>query len=387
MAYNFDRPIDRKGTRSIKWDCYPPDVLPLWVADMDFKSPREIADALEARARHGVFGYTGEPEELRQVLAERMASRYDWQIQPEAIVFLGGVISGFNLACHAVSEPGAGLMLFPPIYPPMLEAAANAGMSTQPVELVQVKSGEWQPDWESIEKSISAQTRALLLCSPHNPVGKVFKPEELNKLADLCIQKNLWIVSDEIHCDLVYPGCRHTPIASISQEVGQRTITLMAPSKTFNIAGLGCSFAIVENPELRKRLECTGEGLLAHVNLMGYAAALAAYQHGQPWLDEVLGYLWENFRFLVDTIKEEMPEIGVTPLEGTYLAWLDCRALHLPVSPGKFFLNEAQVALNEGASFGPGGEGFVRLNFACPRSQLAEALERMHSAVQKLKIG
>jgi cystathionine beta-lyase len=384
MAYDFDRVIDRRATESVKWHYYGEKALPLWVADMDFVSPEPVVRALRERAEHGVFGYPQEPRELRQVVVEWAARRYGWQIQPDWLVFTPGIVVGFNLACHAVTSPGDGVLLQTPVYPPFFGVPKNVQLELDQTELTRGPDGQYAIDFDAMETAITDRTRVFLLCNPHNPVGRVFTREELARMADICVRHNLTICSDEIHCDLIFSGQRHIPIASISPEIAERTITLIAPSKTFNIAGLSCSVAIIPNSALRHQVTSAHQGLMSHVNVMGYVAALAAYRDGQEWLDELLPYLEANRDFLHDTVNTQLPGIRMGKPEGTYLAWLDCRAAGIPGKPCDFFMHEAQVALNDGAAFGHGGEGFVRLNFGCPRSILVQALEQMKAALSKL---
>ncbi len=379
----FEQPVDRRGSDSHKWRRYDPDVLPLWVADMDFRAPPAVVQALQERVAHGVFGYPCDPTELREAITARLAERYAWEVAPEALVFVPGVITGFNLAIHALALPGGAALVQTPVYHPILHAAENTGAIAQYNALVQRPDGHYETDWQAFEKDITPQTSLFILCNPHNPQGRVFRQDELERYAETCLRRGVAICSDEIHCDLVYSGHTHRPIASLDPEISRRTITLMAPSKTFNLPGLYCSFAIVEDTELRQRYVKAGKGLLSHVNLFGYQAALAAYQHAQEWLSELLVYLQENRDFLYDYVQQNLPGMRMAKPEGSYLAWLDCRTLNLQPNPYEFFLKQARVALNDGAMFGPGGEGFVRLNFGCPRATLVEALERMKDAMQR----
>jgi len=383
MIYDFDILPNRRATESVKWREYPEDVLPLWVADMDYLSPEPVIRALRERVEHGVFGYPKEPPEMRAMLVARMAERYGWTIQPDEIIFLPGVVSGFNLACHAVAQPGGGVLVQTPVYSPILSAAKITGMARQEMELTCLPDGSYEIDFDAFEAAIIPETRLFILCNPHNPVGRVFRRDELAHLAEICLRHGVTICSDEIHCDLVYSGHSHFPIAALDPAVARQTITLMAPSKTFNIAGLECSFAIVRDAELRRRYQHAHHGLLSGVNVLGWAAALAAYRDGQEWLDQVLRYLEANRDFLCDFVHKEIPALKLAKPEGTYLAWLDCREAGIG-RPYEFFLEQARVALNNGMTFGRGGEGFVRLNFGCPRSVLSEALERIKMAIENL---
>lgn len=384
MTYDFDRIIDRRHTDSAKWAYFADDVLPLWVADMDFISPEPVIRALREYVERGLFGYAlSAPQALREVIVERLERLYGWKVAPDALLFPTGVVTGYDQACHALLGPDDALLIQTPVYPPFLNAAKWAGAQSQEMELTRDAAGYYTVDLDRFAAAITDRTRAFLLCNPHNPVGRVFTPAELTAMAEVCLRRDVFIISDEIHGDLIYSGHQHRPIASLAPEIEARTITVMAPSKTYNIPGLGCAVAIIPNKELRRRYQEAHKGLTGHVNNLGYVAALAAYRDGQEWLDACLRYLEANRDFVYRYVAEKLPQLAVSPIEGTYLAWLDCRRAGLPadVAPGKFFLEKAKVALNEGATFGPGGEGFVRLNFGCPRAILEEALERMRVAL------
>lgn len=390
MTYNFDHIPERRKSDSIKWNKYDADVLPLWVADMDFKSPEAVIRALRQRAAHGVFGYPrgghgdyDELNELSELILKWLYQRYGWEIDPDALMFLPGVVTGLNMACHTLAENGGGVLVQPPVYPPILTAPQNAGMLREEAGLVRSGDGSYIVDLDAFEEAISEKTRLYILCNPHNPVGKVFSEEELARIAQICIQHGVIICSDEIHCDLLYSQSHHTPIACLDEEVAQNTITLMSPTKTFNIAGLRLSFAIIPNPDLRKRFHKAQKGLVGGLNIMGIVAATAAYRDGEEWLKEVLAYLEANRNYLFDYVLNSLEGITMAKPEGTYLAWLDCTSAEIHGKASDFFLNGARVALNEGESFGKGGEGFVRLNFGCSRSMLEEALERMRAALEK----
>jgi cystathionine beta-lyase len=384
MPYDFDCIVNRCGTDSVKWCHYPSDALPLWVADMDFRSPEPVIAALRERVQHGVFGYGKEPPELRAVIVERLQRLYGWQVAPEWLVFLPGVVIGFNLTCRAFAAPGDGVLLQTPAYPPILSAPQNAGCTRDEMELAVQADGHYAIDLDLLERTITERTRVFILCNPHNPVGRVFTRQELQGMAEICLRHNLVICSDEIHCDFVYGGAEHIPIAALDPEVAAHTITLMAPSKTFNIAGLHFAVGIVPNEELRKQLCAAKNGLVHEPDILGYTAALAAYRDGQPWLQELMRYLEANRDFIVEYVNERLPGIHAHKPEGTYLLWLDCRQAGIPGNPHKFFLERAKVALNDGPDYGRGGEGFLRLNFGCPRTTLHEALERMEMALAAL---
>lgn len=382
MTSIFDTVLDRRATESLKWRAYAADVLPMWVADMDFRSPEPVIAALHERVEHGVFGYPGRVSGFNEVIMERMAQRYGWQVSAEEIVMVPGVVTGFNWVAQTFCAPGQAVLVQTPVYPPFLSAPANSGLLRQDAALVRRADGRYEIDFEAFEQAITPQTRLFILCNPHNPVGRVFTPAELTRLAEICLRHDVLICSDEIHCDLVYSPYRHTPIASLDAEIAQKTVTLMAPSKTYNIAGLECSFAIVPNAALRQQLQEGRRGVVGWVNVLGQVAALAAYRHGQPWLDELLLYLQANRDLTESFVRQYLPGVQMGPIEGTYLAWLDCRATGLE-DPYQFFLDEGRVALSNGADYGPGGQGFVRLNFGCPRAMLQEALQRMQQALLK----
>lgn len=384
MTFDFDCIIDRCVTECIKWQAYGADVLPMWVADMDFAAPEPVIAALRARVAHGVFGYEAHPPALVEAIVARLQQLYGWTVAPEAIVFLPGVVTAFNLAAQAFLEPGDGLLIQTPVYPPFFGVTGAANAVTHGMELTRNADGRYSVDYDLFTRTITDRTRMFLLCNPHNPVGRVFREDELMRMAELCLRHDLLICSDEIHCDLIFSGYRHIPIAALAPEVAARTITLMAPSKTFNIAGLHCSFAVIPDAELRQRYLNARRGIVDSVNVLGYTAALAAYQEGQPWLEAVLRYLEANRDLVVAFVEEHMSGVSVVSPEGTYLAWLDCRAAGIPGNAHDFFLKEARVAVNDGATFGAGGEGFVRLNFGCPRALLNEGLERMRVALTRL---
>jgi cystathionine beta-lyase len=351
---------------------------------MDFISPEPVLAALHERVAHGVFGYGAPPEELTETIGARLAALYGWTVTPEQFVHLPGLVCGLNVTCRAIGQPGDAVLVQTPVYPPFLSAPTNQDRRLIAAELTaETRDGRlyYRFDDAAFEAAIGPRTRLFMLCHPHNPVGRTFNREELQRLATICERHDLTICSDEIHCDLLLDGRRHTPLATLSPEIAQRCITLMAPSKTFNIAGLGASFAIIQNPELRRRFKQVMRGIVPDANILGLNATLAAYRHGGDWLRELLVYLAANRDYVVDTIAGHLPSIRATVPEATYLAWLDCRDAGLPGNPHEFFLNHAGVALNDGATFGPGGAGFVRLNFGCPHALLAEGLERMRAAL------
>jgi cystathionine beta-lyase len=385
---DFDEILNRRASESFKWREYPADVLPLFVADMDFRSPEPVRRALQAYIDDGVFGYPrglhtfdrNELPELPDIVVDRMAERYRWRITPHDLVLIPGVVAGLNLSCHTMAGDGGSVLVQTPVYPPILAAPKNAHLQRLDAPLARQSDGSYAVDWDAFRSVIQPDTRLFLLCNPHNPVGRVFRKEELLRMAEICLSRNVTICADEIHSDLLFSGHEHIPMASLDPEIARHTITLIAPSKTFNLAGLQCGFAIISNPELRQRFQAAREGLVPWVNAPGVIAAGAAYREGQPWLDRLLPYLEANRDFLWEFVRTELPGITMAKPEGTYLAWLDCRGIAVD-NPYEFFLKHARVALNNGPTFGSAGAGFVRLNFGCPRATLEEALRRMKQAL------
>jgi|LSQX01.3.fsa_nt_gb cystathionine beta-lyase len=376
-AVDFDVIVDRRGTASFKWDKYEGrDVIPLWVADMDFAAPSAIIAALHERVAHGVFGYTREPDGLTAAVQASLLVEYAWKVESEWLVWLPGLVSGLNILCRAIGERGDSVATFTPVYPPFLTAPVLAERSVAKVPLVWDERG-WRMDLDTLERSLTARTRLLLLCSPHNPVGRVWSEAELRAVAQIACEHGLVIGSDDIHAGLVLDeDKRHIPIATLDVDTAGRTITLMAPSKTFNIPGLGCSFAVISDPSLREAFRRAMEGIVPHVNVLGYVAAQAAYEAGEVWRRHLIAYLQGN-RDLVERELSAMPGLSVAHVEATYLAWVDARQSGL-ADPTRAF-EQAGVGLSDGAAFD--GPGFVRLNFGCRRALLAEGLARMRSAL------
>ncbi|HEX7021487.1 MAG TPA: PatB family C-S lyase [Trueperaceae bacterium] len=385
MAHPFDL-LDRNTLRNkscAKWQTYDQDVLPLWVADMDYPIAEPIRRALISYAKGNNFGYPpkGGLPGVKEAALERLADRYGWQLNPEQMQLLNGIVPGLTLACLACAEEGDEVIVQSPIYPPFLSSIGDTGRVVRYNPLVESDSG-WTIDFEDLERLAGPKTRLLMLCNPHNPTGRVFTPEELSRLASFALRHDLWIVSDELHSDLVYAGARHTPIASLNPEVGQRTLTLFGPTKTFNIAGLKIGFLASENAELLERVQKLARGLVAAPNVMAQAATIAAYREAGPWLADTLAYLQGNRDFISDFLARELPEVRFDPPEGTYLAWLDFRHLNLGDRLYEVLLDTCRVGLNDGPHYGPGGEGFTRLNFATSRAIVTEALQRIHDGLQ-----
>ncbi len=383
MEYDFDQVVDRRGTDSAKWCRYSEDVLPLWVADMDFRSPQPVIDALRDRVEHGIFGYGMEGPEVRAVIQQRLQRLYGWHTEPDDYLFTPGIVVGLNLVARALSEPGEEILIQPPVYPPFFGIEKNSGRAVQQSPLV-YDGGGYSIDFDALERAITPRTRVFLLCNPHNPVGRMFTRAELERLAEICLRHDLFICSDEIHMDFVFDARAHIPIASLHPDVAARTVTLFSPSKTYNIAGFHFGIVAASNPAVRERLRAAGAGMIAnHVGVLDLVAGIAAFRHGGEWLSQLLPYLQSNRDYVVHYVREHLPGVSMVAPEGTYLAWLDCRNAGIDGSPADFFLSEAKVALMDGAFFGEAGSGFVRLNFGCPRSILEEALGRMRDAIRR----
>jgi cystathionine beta-lyase len=376
---DFSIPVERRDTASMKWDKYKGrDIIPLWVADMDFCSPPAVIDALQKRVDHGVFGYTIPPESLNTTVVKMLQADYGWVIEPQWLVWLPGLVTGLNVACRAVGEDNDDVMTAVPVYPPFLTAPENSRRRLVKVPL-QEKDNQWTFDFDRLESAITPDTRLFLLCNPHNPVGRIFSREELTALAMICEKHDIIICSDEIHCGLLLDENKaHLPTSTLDPEVAKRTITLMSPSKTFNLPGLGCAFAVIPDEKLRRRFVQAKSGIVPLVNALGFVAAEAAYRDCADWHAGLLEYLRGN-RDTVARAIAHMPPLSMAPLEATYLAWIDVRSTDLP-NPVRFF-EDAGVGLQDGIEFD--GPGFVRLNFGCRRSLLEEALNRMKSAMDK----
>lgn len=384
MKYNFNEVPNRRNTNSVKWDLYPADRLPLWVADMDFAVCPKIIDAIKKRLEHPVFGYPLVSDEFKQVFCDRMHKRYGWQVNPDEIITIPGIVSGFNFAIRAFCANNSSVIYQTPAYPPFIEAPNNFSLEGISNDLFyQEKENIWKIDFDKFEEQIKDNTSLFILCNPHNPVGRAFTVEELTRLGEICLRNGVKICSDEIHCEILYQGTKHTPIASLNSEFAANTITFMAPSKTFNIPGLACSVAIVQNPELRKQFHQALQGLGSFVSILSLEAGLAAYRDCDDWLLELLAYLEENRNFAQEYLQKHMPLIKQNNIDATFLMWLDCSALPITESPADFFANEAHVQLNDGNYFGKGYEKFVRLNFGTNKATLETALNNMRIALEK----
>ena len=389
--WNFDEPAPREGTNCIKYDRREEtfgvkDVLPMWVADMDFNTPDFIVEAIRKRLDHEIYGYSFRPAEFFLSVIEWIKCRHNWAIEKEWISFCPGIVPALNFCTLAFTQAGDKIIVQPPVYFPFFSAAESHGRKLIHNILIE-SEGKWAMDYNSLIAGIDDKTKMIIISNPHNPVGRVWTPEELNNLADICLKNNILIISDEIHCDLVLPGFTHTPIASLSEKIADNTITLIAPSKTFNLAGLSTSSVIIPNPVLRKSFNRIVENLhVGNGNIFGTAASIAAYTHGHKWLDALLDYIDHNIEFVKDYCRKMIPEIIPVQPEATYMIWLDCRKFDMT---GKelqdFFVKKAGVGMNEGSTFGLGGEGFMRMNLGTTHQTVMKAMEQIEKAVASIR--
>jgi cystathionine beta-lyase len=403
MNYNFDVEVNRRETNSVKWEFMKggedrPQLqhthrffgknrtLPMWVADMDFISPRSVVDALTARAQHGIYGYTAPTQDFYQSVVRWMQRRHDWEIAPEWICITPGIVPALNMLVCAFVSPGDRVLIQPPVYRPFYRAIENNNAELALNPLV-YEDGRYRMDIEDLEaKCRDPKVKMAILCNPHNPVGRVWTREELAQFGEICIDHGVLVVSDEIHGDLIYKGNIFTPFANANDSFSQNSIICTSPSKTFNLAGLQTSCVVIPNEDLRssfnKVLQSNG---LSGISAFGVVAVQAAYDHGEEWLVQVLEYIEDNLKYLEQYIAEHIPQLTVVRPEGTYLVWLDCHRLRLGKWELKqFMLEEAKVYFEEGFIFGPEGEGFERINIACPRAILVEALDRIRQTIGKL---
>ncbi len=389
MTNEFDRIIDRSGTHALKWEfrrpCRERDIIPLWVADMDFMAPEVVRRAIHDRAQHGVFGYTLLPDSYYRSVIDWMQKRFNWEIQKRWMVFTPGVVPALNFAVQAFTEPGDRVIIQPPVYYPFELAVRNNRREPVNNPLIQ-ENGRYVMDLEHLKAHLDKRSKLLILCSPHNPVARVWSPAELTELIRICSEHEILIVSDEIHADLVSPDHFHTPLAALVPEMADRIITCTSPNKTFNIAGLQTANTVISNKLLRQRFQkAVNSAGIELANAFGVVALEAAYSaSGEEWLENLVEYLWKSYALLKEYAAENMPGIHIHALEGTYLVWLDARNTHPNDKKLKDVFLKHGVWLDEGSKFGPGGEGFLRLNIASPRSFLEKALDRMAKALADL---
>lgn len=386
MKYNFDEIIPREGTNCLKYDARERffgagDVLPLWVADMDFKTPDFITEAIKKRAEHEIYGYTFRSESYYQSIIGWMKHRHNWDVKKEWISFSPGVVAGFTYGIETFSNPGDGVIVQPPVYFPFFDSVK--GIKRKMIENpLKIENGRYTFDFDDLKSKIDGNTKLLLLCNPQNPGGMVWTKEELTTLANICLENKIMIISDEIHSDLIFNENKHIPLASLSEEIAQNCMISMAPSKTFNVAGLSSSIVIIPNKTSFARFErAIGVAHLHMGNIFGTIAMEAAYTRGDEWLKQLLDYLWENYLLLENYFRINLPKVKVMKPAATYLIWLDFREYGMKNDDlMKFTIENAKVGLNDGGRFGTGGDGWLRINIGCPRSILAEALERLGKA-------
>lgn len=391
MAYDFDKVVDRHGTSCTKWDAdpavsiegvnypLPKDLLPMWIADMDFEVAPDITDALLKRVQHGVFGYTDVPDSCYEAIINWEERRHGWRVKKEWISFTPGAVTAAHVAVQAISQVGDRVIIQPPVYYPFYRTVSNSGAQRSLNSLI-LNGNHYEIDFDDFERRASdPRASSFILCSPHNPVGRVWTKEELTRIGEICLKHHVRIISDELHDDIIMPGQKHTPIASISNDLAENSVTIIAPSKTFNLAGLEATVVITPNAGLRRRFDNVLMSVsLTRPNLFAITAMEAAYSKGDKWLDEAVAYIKGNYDFLVKSMGEKLPKVRVMPLEGTYLAWMDFRAIEPDARKlQKRMLTEAKLWLDEGWVFGPEGEGFERICLASPRSTVQEAVERI----------
>jgi cystathionine beta-lyase len=397
VKYNFDEICNRKKTDCYKWDLAPSifgheDVIPMWVADMDFPAAQPLVDALAERAEHPFYGYTHPGPGVVDSVVERMKRKFNWGIEPDWVVFTPGVVPALHSAIRSLTHPGDGVILQEPAYHPFFPAITGSGCQIVNNNL-KLKDGRYYQDYADLEEKFLPQKgrlrhptriKTILFCNPHNPVGRLWNVDEINRVGEIAMDNGIKVISDEIHCELLFKGNKHVPFASISEEFEQNSITCMAPTKTFNIPGLAVSSIIIPNKKLRDGFNEIASGIVSEPNLFGFTALEAAYRYGDDWLYQMLDYLQGNLDLLMEYTQENIPGMKVIEPQGTYLIWLDCRGLGMdPVELGHFMLDEAKVALEDGFIFGEAGNGFMRMNIACPRPILEEALGRIKRAVNE----
>ena len=385
MKYNFDEIIPRRGTNSYKWDSAgDADVLPMWVADMDFRTAPPVVEALRKRVEHGIFGYVRVPDAYYAAVTNWFARRHDWQIEKEWIIYTTGVVPALSAVIKALTAPGDKVMVQTPVYNCFFSSIRNNGCGMIANPLI-YRNGTYQIDFADLEqKAADPSVKVLLLCNPHNPAGRVWTKQELTRIGDICIRNNVWVVADEIHCELVFPGHTYIPFASISQEFLMHSVTCTSPSKAFNLAGLQIANIISADTDIRTKIDkAININEVCDVNPFGVEALMAAYNDGEEWLEELKQYLFANYNYLRVNFEAYLPEFPVATLEGTYLVWADCSVLNQSSDETvKTLLEKEKLWVNEGSLYGEAGEGFIRINIACPRQQLIEGLNRLRRALK-----
>lgn len=386
MKYDFDKITSRRGTNSYKWDSTnDKEVLPMWVADMDFQTAPCIINALKKRVEHGIFGYTRVPEEYYDAVISWFSRRHNWEPRREWFIYTSGVVPALSAVIKALANDGDNILTLTPVYNCFFSSIRNNGCKLSSCAL-KYENNTFSIDFDDLERrAADPKTPLLLLCNPHNPSGRVWTREELQRIGDICIKHNVIVVSDEIHCEIVHPGYKYIPFASISEEFQKHSVTCISPSKAFNIAGLQIANIIVENDEWRQRIDkAININEVCDVNPFGVIATIAAYNEGEEWLNQLLQYIHDNYLFFMDYCEEHLPQLPVAPLEGTYLAWMDCRSLNIPSEElEEELMKKAKLWLNAGSMYGKDGEGFMRWNLACPRQLIKEGLERFSLFIEK----
>ena len=386
MKYNFNEQVPRRGTCSYKWDSAKnEDVLPMWVADMDFRTAPAIVDALRQRVEHGIFGYTRVPDSYYKAVTDWFVRRHGWAIEREWIIYTSGVVPALSAIIKALTQPGDRVLVQTPVYNCFFSSIRNNGCEIVSSPLIYANNSFFI-DFDDLErKTTDPKVKVMLLCNPHNPAGRVWTREELTRIGEICIRNGVMVVADEIHCELTYEGYDYTPFASLSKRFQQNSVTCVSPSKAFNLAGLQIANIIAADDDVRRRIDrAININEVCDVNPFGVIATIASYNEGGEWLDALRKYLRRNYEYLCHFFEQRLPQYPVLPLEGTYLVWIDCRALGIGSDATTLRLQEEQkLMINSGTMYGPGGEGFIRLNIACPRTLLVEGLERMARVLEQ----
>ncbi|MEA2096138.1 MAG: PatB family C-S lyase [Candidatus Cloacimonadota bacterium] len=387
----FDKIIDRKSTKCYKWDYNKElfgkeDLLSMWVADMDFQAPPGVLEVLQKRVDHGVFGYTGLTYSFYDSIINWMKERFDWEIKKDWIIATPGIVPSINFAIQTYTEKNDKILIQTPVYYPFFTSIEN-NERTLVISELKLRDDHYEMDFADLEKKLADDVKMMILCSPHNPVGRVWKFDELQKVSELCLKYNVLLISDEIHSDLIFNSYKHIPIPTISKDIANNSLTMFAPSKTFNVAGLSLSYVIIPNKKNRVKFQKTLLNLGLHGgNVFGIEALEASYRYGQKWLEELLIYVENNYTFVQQYLQNNIPQIKPIKMEGTYLLWLDCRKMGLSQKElVKFFINKAGLALNDGSKFGEDGEGFMRINLGCPKKLIEQALFQLELAIKNTK--
>lgn len=384
MKYDFDKTIDRRATNSYKWDSAPEGVLPMWVADMDFRTAPAIIDALQKRVAHGIFGYTRVPDAYYDAVTSWFSRRHGWDIDREWIIYTSGVVPAVSAVIKALTVPGDKVIVQTPVYNCFFSSIRNNGCEIVSNPLRRT-ADTYEMDFDALERcAADPRAKVMLLCNPHNPAGRVWTPDELTRLGNICLRNGVTVVADEIHCELVYQGFKYTPFASLSDAFLHRSVTCLSPSKAFNIAGLQIANIVAFDNDLRSRIDkAININEVCDVNPFGVAATIAAYNEGEEWLNQLVDYLHDNYEAMAEFCRRELPEFPITRLEGTYLVWMDCSSLGMPSDALEHaLLDDARLWLNAGTMYGAEGEGYMRWNIACPRSVMLDGLNRFLNFVR-----